>query len=469
MRRFVSFGPAVVVLAALVAMAVLAPAAVQTLAGASQTARVTLARDAIAADDILLRIDAAVTAVADAVRPTVVHIEAGRRRGFSSGTGWVYDTGGHIVTNAHVVRGSDSVSVEFADGRLEQARVLDMDFPTDIAVLRVPGRVPVIPSERASGERPRQGQRVFAFGSPFGFKFSMSQGIVSGLGRDPGRISNFGGFTNFIQTDAAVNPGNSGGPLIDAAGRVIGMNVAIATARDAGNDLAEAEGDSAGISFAIPLPVIETVVDQIIAGESVSRGFLGVVLGPSLTFETPGGEIVRGVSVRVNEDSPAARAGMETGDVVARVAGQAVADQDLFTSVVGVLSAGRPVPVLVYRDGEPVELEVTLGELPIDVLASRTARAMQFQLGVLISPLERARISDPVVRRVFEESAAWSAGLREGHRIVSVEGRPVQTAFDVFLAFTEAELLKARPVQIEVIDTEDPEDGARTLTLRLGS
>src|SRR5262249_19153086 len=134
---------------------------------------------------------------------------------------------------------------------------------TDIAVVKVPESDDVFPARRATGLQPQQGDNVFVFGSPFGFKFSMSQGIISGLGRDPTAAAEFGGYTNYIQTDAAVNPGNSGGPLVDIKGRVIGMNVAIATARSSDGTTTD-EGQSAGISFAIPLGTIESVVDQLI-------------------------------------------------------------------------------------------------------------------------------------------------------------------------------------------------------------
>ena len=126
---------------------------------------------------------------------------------------------------------------------------------------------------------PRVGEQVFAFGSPFGFKFSMSEGIVSGLGREAPGSSMPGGYTNYIQTDAAVNPGNSGGPLVNTDGHVIGMNVAIATARSIGGTPEDSGGDSAGISFAIPLGTIEPIVDQLIRYGSVSRGYLGIQFG----------------------------------------------------------------------------------------------------------------------------------------------------------------------------------------------
>ena len=327
MRRIVSGLPALLVLLAAVAVFLTAGPTLRSISTAKTGAQITLARQVLEGDDILLRIDRAVTAVADSVRPSVVHLEVrSSRRSSSTGAGWVYDDLGHIITNAHVVRNGDQVRVEFSDGRIESGEVLGADPYTDIAVVRVRG-VDVFPLARsmsaATGGAVRQGERAFAFGSPFGFKFSMSEGIVSGLGRSPGGGSgSFGGFTNYIQTDAAVNPGNSGGPLVNVHGEVIGMNVAIATSRDTDGTN---EGDSAGISFAIPLDTIENVVPQLINSGQVARGFMGANFARGADQTTlAGGSLVTGIRVAsVVEDGPAAMAGIRSGDLITHLRGPA--------------------------------------------------------------------------------------------------------------------------------------------------
>ncbi|MEM7623305.1 MAG: trypsin-like peptidase domain-containing protein, partial [Planctomycetota bacterium] len=284
MRPFQTAIPALFVLVACAAVYLAIGPIADRIEASRTSSGITLARQVIDQDDILSQIDRAVVAVADSVRPSVVHLDvenrSGRRRSRSNGSGWIYDGRGHIVTNAHVVRGATGVRVEFPSGRVESGEVVGIDPYTDIAVVKVSPRGGVFPLARSASGGVMQGQRAYAFGSPFGFKFSMSEGIVSGVGRVPGASASFGGFTNFIQTDAAVNPGNSGGPLVDARGELIGMNVAIATGRESEGTT---EGDSAGISFAIPLETIENVVPQLIGDGRVARGFLGLSFAGSDT------------------------------------------------------------------------------------------------------------------------------------------------------------------------------------------
>ncbi len=279
MRRIVSFGPAFVVLLTAGAVLVALPGMMMRVTAVRARERVELARQELDGDDILERFNRATQRVADAVEPSVVHLDIRMWRGAgASGSGWVFDDDGHIVTNAHVVGPASRVDVQFFDGRVETGQVVGVDPLTDIAVLKVPTGDYLVPVRRATGERVHRGDRVFAFGSPFNFKFSMSEGIVSGLGRTARGGIGQAGITNYIQTDAAVNPGNSGGPLVDVNGRVVGMNVAIATAE---NSEGGTEGQSAGISFAIPLATIEPRVEQIIEGQTPRSGYLGVSMGPN--------------------------------------------------------------------------------------------------------------------------------------------------------------------------------------------
>lgn len=476
MRRFTAFGPSLIVLLVGCMALLITPAMIGRLRDANTDAQITLARATLEDDDILLRIDRAVTAIAESIAPSLVHIDvqgeafddnSGNRRGGSrsTGSGWVYDEVGNIVTNAHVVRGARRITVQFEDGRFADARLVGIDPFTDIAVLQVDDPIRVFPAPRDTGYIPRRGERVFAFGSPFGFKFSMSEGIISGLGRDPMSSAEFGGFTNFIQTDAAVNPGNSGGPLVSVRGRIIGMNVAIATARGGSAELDESGGDSAGISFAIPLPTIETVVDQLVETGSVSRGFLGVSLIGAVGFENADGVYTRGMRVRVEEDGPSDRAGIEDSDVITEVDGQAVPEFKIFQSIVGTIPADEPVDIVLYRDGKPQTVTVVLGELPDYVLGGRARVPIMYQLGMRIG----TGPDGAIVTAVFDSSPAARMGFVSGQEILSVGGEPVRNDGDVFTLLTAKGLLAAREIKVRVRTTaEDGSIDEKTLDVRLG-
>lgn len=452
MRRFISIVPALLVLLATGAVFVAAGPIMSRIEVSRTAGRVMLAQQAIAQDDILERIDRATTAIADAVRPSVVHVEVANtsRRPFtrSNGSGWVFDAAGHIVTNAHVVRGATSIEVEFADGRIDEATVAGIDPYTDIAVLKIAPGAGVFPLARATGQPVRQGQRTFAFGSPFGFKFSMTQGIISGLGRVPGAASAFGGFSNYLQNDAAVNPGNSGGPLVNIYGEIVGMNVAIATGRDTeGSD--SIQGDSAGISFAIPLETIEGVVPQLIATGRVARGFMGLSFANRPTQVTrDGGGTQTGIRVAaVVDDGPSAAAGIKAGDVIVALRGQPITEFEILRSIVGGTGAGESLPVEVIREGKPVRVNVILGQMPEDLLAQQSAVPIQQQLGMMITDGE----DGPVIARVWPGYPAATLGFEPDQRIVRVGGRSVTSPIDVYIGFNEAGLLAGNSVEVVVV------------------
>ncbi len=365
MRRFVSMGPGMVVLVAVLAVVVAAPAAIRQIDVARIAATVLLAQDRLDSSTFLEDANQSMRDVADAALPSVVHIRARSRfRGPAAwGAGWVLDDQGHVVTNAHVVSDSSSIRVELYDGRVREATVVGTDEHTDIAVLQLDAEG-MIPMRRASGEAVFIGDRVFAFGSPFGIKFSMSEGIVSGLGRSDDRIRGSTGYTNYIQTDAAINPGNSGGPLVDVNGKVIGMNTAIANAADG-----QSQGQSAGIGFAIPLETIEAITAQIIDENEILRGYLGISLAPGNEFNR---QFAReqfdvdfdgaGVLVRdAPRGQPASRSGLLAGDVILSVDGQATPTSDVLRSVVSTRTPGYEIPVEIWRDGDVEGLTVKLG------------------------------------------------------------------------------------------------------------
>lgn len=393
MRRFTTIGPGLVVLLAAVLTLFAAPSALKHAQLARIGSTVAIATATLDEGDALESVGREVRAVANAVMPSVAHIEAPRGSGFgSSGSGWVFDEDGHIVTNAHVVGSADRVTVELYDGRVLSAEVIGRDRQTDIAVLRVDVGPGVFPIRRASGQPLHIGDPVFAFGSPFGIKFSMSEGIVSGLGRSEAAsfLDMIGGYTNFIQTDAAMNPGNSGGPLVDADGRLVGMNAAIANnfpdrvRRPMQRELervdpdtrrlferlieeivSRPQGQSAGIGFAIPLETVEAVVAQLLESEVVLRGYMGVGLPP---FDLDAGAAARlgfsgqGVLLAsVIRGEPAGKAGLRQGDIILSIDGVPTITNDVLRSIVSVRRPGRSVEVQYWRDGETRETMLRLG------------------------------------------------------------------------------------------------------------
>jgi S1-C subfamily serine protease len=470
MRKFVTIMPAFVVLLVTAAMVFVAPGLMDRYAVAQQGARITLARNVLADDDILRRIDRAIAAIGDSIEPTVVHIETqpddDLNGSYSSGAGWIYSTDGYLITNAHVVKNSSRVSVEFFNGRVVAGDVVGTDIYTDIAVIKVDASQTTFPAMRATQRLPRVGERIYAFGSPFGFKFSMSEGIVSGLGRQAQGGQLVGGYTNYIQTDAAVNPGNSGGPLVNSDGHVVGMNVAIATAASTiGGNPEDSGGDSAGISFAIPLGTIEPIVSQIIEHGSVSRGYMGITYDPRrsgrIGVETSSGDTVYGILITgVEEDGPSDHAGILRNDVVLKVQGSPVTNAEALSSLISSQRAGEPISLWIYRDDQFLDVTVTLGKMLPAVLAQRLAQPIQFQMGAVIGQFN----GQVVVGQTWKGLPAAMAGLMDGDVVTEINGRSFNGRDQFFVMLADNGLLTGEMVELRVRGV----DGAfRTVQLRI--
>lgn len=453
MRRFITFGPALVVLLTALVTLVATPAAVRMIGHARTDANIQFAQQNLEQDNILKAIDRATRAVADAVEPSVVHIAVSEGRGSrirsGAGSGWVYDERGHIITNAHVVRGAQRITVQFQDGRAADAKLVGLDPATDIAVVQVDPDGGLFPIRRASETQLHQGDRVYAFGSPFGFKFSMSEGIVSALGRNPGDVVGQDGFTNFIQSDAAVNPGNSGGPLVNVEGKLVGMNVAIATAPGLTN---VSEGQNSGISFAIPVATIEPVVQQLIAGEVVARGYMGVSRAMTEDEnERMIGKIGykgRGVYITdVPTDGPAGKAGLQSRDIIVSVNGQPATNISTFRSLVASRLPGESVEVEVWRNGDSKTFKVTLGTLPPSETEVRQAVAYLKLYGIR----QVVETDDSIeITQMEARSQAISDRVRPEHRIVGVDGGKVTSVQELCSVLVRRGLLQGRSVTLNM-------------------
>jgi putative serine protease PepD len=270
------------------------------------------------------------------------------RTGSGSGTGFVVDTDGTIVTNAHVVGESDRVQVQFADDRTVTGQVRGVDTSSDLAIVHVdPARAGSLTALKlADSSTVRTGQLAVAIGSPFGLPQTATSGIVSGTGR---HIEAPDGFQidSVIQTDAPINPGNSGGPLLDAAGQVIGVNSQIATG-GSGNG-------SVGIGFAVPSNTVRDVIPRLERGETIRRAYLGVSTG-----EGNGGAVVR----EATDGGPAASAGVRTGDVIVAVGGDRIQTPDDVAAAIQDRKPGETVELQVRRDGGLKSLDVKLAARP---------------------------------------------------------------------------------------------------------
>ena len=297
----------------------------------------------------------------DQVSDGVVSVQVARSGSAASGTGFVVDADGTVVTNAHVIGNADQAQVRFDDnGRAVPARVLGTDPSSDLAVLSVDRssapRLRVLPL--ADSNEVRVGDTAVAIGYPLGLDRTATAGIISGLGRE---IRAPNGFTidEVIQTDAPINPGNSGGPLLDADGRVIGVNSQIATAGSQGN---------VGIGFAVPSNTVRELVPKLKGGQSIARPWLGVSTAPSLNGR---GAVVR----EVTPGGPAEKAGIEAsssllsedGDVIVQVDGRGITEPDDVAEAIEAKRPGDRVKVKVLRDGAEREFDVGLGERPARV------------------------------------------------------------------------------------------------------
>ena len=350
------------------------------------------------------------------------------------GSGVIISPDGYIITNNHVVEGATDIKVTMSDRRILQAKLIGTDPLTDLAVIKVEGsNFPNIPLGDSTQLRP--GQTVLAFGNPFGFRFTVTRGIVSALNRpnpDTGDARKPG---QYIQTDAAINPGNSGGPLVNAHGEVVGINTF----------LISPSGSFSGMGFAIPTSIVQPVMDSLVRYGKVAHSYIGVGITDvtpenSKFFETR--DANGAVISELQPDAPGARAGLKVGDVIVGLDGKKVTDAGQLQAEVSSMRPGTKVTLDVLRDGKNLNVPVTLDELGAkdkgEDLSARSADKPRWGIGIsdLTSDVREqlrapASLKGAVIQRVQPGSPAEEAGLQPGYVIVSVNRKETASAADV--------------------------------------
>jgi serine protease Do len=344
-----------------------------------------------------------------------------RNRGqmHAQGSGLIVNADGMILTNAHVVDGAKEVTVKLSDHREFKAKVLGADKSSDIAVLKIDAHnLPFV--RLGNSDQLGVGDYVLAIGEPFGLEETATAGIVSAKGRSlPGD-----GYVPFIQTDAAVNPGNSGGPLFDANGAVVGIN----------SQIYSSSGGYQGVSFAIPINLAVQIKDQIVKTGKVAHARLGVQvqtldqsLANSFNLKSPNGALV----AVIEPDSAAAEAGLKVGDVILKVNGNAIVDAGQLSARIGSATPGDKASLDVWRDGKVVTLTATIGSAsPLATANTGDGANAPGKLGLALRPLNQEErkqtgVSGGLVVEDAQGSAA-EAGIQPGDVVLSVDGTPVQ-------------------------------------------
>jgi serine protease Do len=350
------------------------------------------------------------------------------------GSGFIVDPQGYIVTNDHVIDDASEVFAVLNDGSRYQARLVGRDSKTDLALLKIDAGRPLPFVDLAGSEQARVGDWVLAVGNPFGLGGSVSAGIVSARGRD----IHSGPYDDYIQIDAPINQGNSGGPLFDATGRVIGVNTAIYSP----------SGGNVGIGFAIPAATAQKVIAELKASGQVERGWLGVEIQPvtegiaaALGRQDRLGALVADVVA----DSPAAKAGLRAGDLILAVNGTPVEEVKELPRMVADIRPGTRVDLAVQRNGAQTALSLTVGEMPGEEAASAVpakqpkADRSEPRLGIYLAPLTPdarkaeglgADAQGALVAGVEKGSAAEEAGIRPGSVVTMVGPKEVKTPED---------------------------------------
>ena len=377
------------------------------------------------------------------------------------GSGFFLTADGYAVTNNHVVQNADNVQVTTDDGKIYTAKVIGTDPRTDLALIKVDGKD--FPYVKLADAAPRIGDWVLAVGNPFGLGGTVTAGIVSARGRDIGA----GPYDDFIQIDAPVNKGNSGGPSFDVDGNVIGVNTAIFSP----------SGGSVGIAFDIPAETVKTVVAQLRDKGSVTRGWIGVQiqtvtpdLADSLGLKKAAGALVS----EPQTNSPAAKAGIESGDVITAVDGKSIADARELARKIGTMAPGSSIKLDLIRQGQEKTVNLTLGTLPSEHQAANHDNDRQGsdnampKLGMTLAPSNQVSGSEGngvVVTAVDPNGVAADHGFQVGDVILDVGGKTVANPSDIRKQLAEAHKAGKHALLFRVKSHE----GTRFVALPLGN
>ena len=347
-----------------------------------------------------------------------------QREAQSLGSGFIISPDGYVLTNNHVVADADEIIVRLSDRSEMKAKLVGTDPRSDVALLKIEGKnLPVL--KLGKSQDLKAGQWVVAIGSPFGFDHTVTQGIISAIGRSLPNES----YVPFIQTDVPINPGNSGGPLFNLAGEVVGINSQIYTR----------SGGFMGVSFAIPIDVAMDVSNQLKSGGKVSRGWLGVViqevnkdLAESFGLDKPAGALV----AQVLDDGPAAKGGLQVGDVILSMNGQPIVMSADLPHLVGALKAGSKASLEVVRDGKRKTLDLTVGAIPDEgkeMDSPSGAERSSNRLGVSVADLSEEQkkandIKGGVIIKDVQDGPAALIGLQPGDVITHLNNQAITDA-----------------------------------------
>jgi serine protease Do len=390
------------------------------------------------------------------------------RKVSSLGSGFVIAPDGLIVTNNHVIEGADEIVVNFADGEKYDAKLIGRDPKTDLAVLKIEAKKKFPFVKLGDSQKARVGDWVIAIGNPFGLGGSLSAGVISAIKRD----IRSGPYDDFIQTDAAINRGNSGGPLFNMDGDVIGVNSSIISP----------SGGSVGIGFAIPSDLVQSVVDQLIAYGETRRGWLGVRIQPVTDelAETLGLDKAKGALVsEVMPDGPASKGGVKVGDVIVEFDGKEVETARDLSRIVADTDVEKKVAVVVVRDGKSKKISIVTGRLEAfdKANADETPDTPQSADKTKVAGLELAdldaqtrdklgldkSLAGALVEAVDIDSRAYESGIRRGDVITEIDRAPVSSAAKARAAIEAAKAAGQKSVLIYVRNGE----GIRFVALKL--
>ncbi len=371
-----------------------------------------------------------------------------RRRGL--GSGFIVNADeGHIITNNHVIAGAEDIKVQLADDREYEATVVGADQQTDIAVIKIDAP-DLKAAELGDSDEVEVGEFVLAIGSPFGLRQTVSSGIISAKGRGDLGIEDY---EDFIQTDAAINRGNSGGPLVDVRGRVVGVNTAIASRT----------GGSVGVGFAIPVNMASHIATQLIETGEVTRGWLGVGIqdltsdmAEQFGLDRPNGALV----TQIFDGTPAAEAGLEPGDIIVEFDGKEIPNVSTLRNTVAAIQPGTEVELVIIKDGERKARTATIGQLTDDVMAQARGETTTEELGMSVRTLnpelaERLGTEQEkgvVVTAIQPGSPAAEQGIEPGAIILQVNRQPVATASEFRTALRDADLQRGVLLLVVVED-----------------